>query len=312
MSSDIRVSILDAIAEYDPSFDSKRALKLCLVLTCALSILCSSLLIDASDGWNSSNFLFKSSISHNFYNETADCFYISIIQCIILPLVAYFAIILSKNEEDKDKTQTSQCHCFRCFYIGKDTKKSQSFDSQDDDAGGQPLLQNDTLAHIGSSLEGYEFEDSVNKKNNEIVEDENTKQVQHDKNICLAVLFVLSTTIQVYIGLKCISFNYIKISTEGSLMGLEVLWVNIITWLLRELIERGTKEEGELIVSLHPHRLHLHTSLAAHWCDLCGQQCKNGKAYRCKLCDFDLCIICYAKKDTFSIEGQLRGDKVYH
>lgn len=93
---------------------------------------------------------------------------------------------------------------------------------------------------------------------------------------------------------------------------------------------KETKEDGELIPSLHPHKLHLLLSLGSHWCDLwyefiiyyninsllilyifycSGQPCKEGRAFRCKLCDFDLCTICYAKKDKFTLEGQLRGDK---
>lgn len=185
---------------------------------------------------------------------------------------------------------------------------------------------------------GYEFENAIKQANSAGEEhaegSPSKKQLDYKKSAWLAALFLVSTLIQVYVGLKCISFNYTRETEEGALMGLEVLWVNIIAWLLRELVQRATKDEGELCPNLHPHRhvfpfvavcmlyfesdliicphdrLHLHTALAAHWCDLCGQQCKDGRAYRCKLCDFDLCIICYAKKDTFTLEGQLRGDKV--
>ena len=38
-------------------------------------------------------------------------------------------------------------------------------------------------------------------------------------------------------------------------------------------------------------------------------QIKDGKAYRCKLCDFDMCLRCFAKKDKLTMEGVLRGDK---
>ena len=83
-----------------------------------------------------------------------------------------------------------------------------------------------------------------------------------------------------------------------------------MTWSLKELVNSSTVEVGEFIPSLHPHRLKLHSALAAHWCDLCGEQCKEGHAYRCKLCDFDLCAVCFHKKDNGNIEGLLRGDKV--
>lgn len=38
-------------------------------------------------------------------------------------------------------------------------------------------------------------------------------------------------------------------------MGLNVLWVNLISWLLKEIVMLSTKEEGELIPSLHPHKV---------------------------------------------------------
>ena len=44
-----------------------------------------------------------------------------------------------------------------------------------------------------------------------------------------------------------------------------------------------------------------------HQCDLCRQRTKQ--AYRCALCDFDVCPACFNKKDKSAGEGQLRGDK---
>jgi hypothetical protein len=38
-------------------------------------------------------------------------------------------------------------------------------------------------------------------------------------------------------------------------------------------------------------------------------QIKDGKAYRCKLCDFDVCVRCFARRDTVAMDGVLRGDK---
>jgi hypothetical protein len=76
---------------------------------------------------------------------------------------------------------------------------------------------------------------------------------------------------QIYIGLKCISFNFtaernksdphIRLSPGdpmkglvGALMGLAVLWANILSWSLRELVSKGYRQDGELVPALHPHR----------------------------------------------------------
>jgi hypothetical protein len=76
---------------------------------------------------------------------------------------------------------------------------------------------------------------------------------------------------QIYVGLKCISFNFTSETNKadpythlssgdpmksliGALMGLAVLWANILSWSLRELVSKGYRQDGELISALHPHR----------------------------------------------------------
>ena len=83
-------------------------------------------------------------------------------------------------------------------------------------------------------------------------------------------------------------------------MGLGVLWVNAITWSLRELVTRATKEEGELIPALHPHRLHLNLALAAHWCDLCHQQV-TGTIHMLLLCYSIVLIVLLARWQSISL-----------
>jgi hypothetical protein len=242
------------------------------------------------------------------------------------------------------------CDCTRCFYnyccVSKQQRRKNTYSDDgkpsvlsyhllstagvnaqdgDDEENDNGVINNGAGDHNhdkeGSNhvaidvkpLEGYEAEIRRVQEDKKTVDEaylSMRKTVDYQKSAWLTVLFVLSTTVQVYIGLKCISFDYTNEAKQGTLMGLGVLWTNIITWLLRELIIRmGSAEEGLLIPALHPHRLHLHQALDAHWCDLCGQQIKDSRAFRCKLCDFDLCMICYSKKDAHTLEGQLRGDK---
>ena len=55
----------------------------------------------------------------------------------------------------------------------------------------------------------------------------------------------------------------------------------------------------------------MHTSLAYHWCDLCSVRIKGSDgAWRCKLCDFDMCRTCASRQDAAVVsENMLRGDK---
>jgi hypothetical protein len=71
----------------------------------------------------------------------------------------------------------------------------------------------------------------------------------------LAMLFAVSTLMQIYIGVKCVTFNFTNEKSQGPLMGLGVVWLNVLAWVLREMVGSATKEEGFLQPELHPHRL---------------------------------------------------------
>ncbi|CAN0106637.1 unnamed protein product [Ectocarpus sp. 13 AM-2016] len=120
---------------------------------------------------------------------------------------------------------------------------------------------------------------------------------ERKKSAFLVVMFALSTAMQVYTGVKCVRFRFTKEVPEGLLMGIGVLWLNAMVWALNQLVADATMEEGLLEPSLHPHRL-FPGSMAGHRCDMCQQRIKSqdAKAWRCKLCDFDLCRSCYEKK----------------
>ena len=79
-----------------------------------------------------------------------------------------------------------------------------------------------------------------------------------------------------------------------------------------QVVKAHNKNEGigqAKIPELHPHTLTLHRKVHNHYCDKCSARIDDGKAYRCKLCDFDLCVKCFTRKDLRTAEGLLRGDK---
>lgn len=125
---------------------------------------------------------------------------------------------------------------------------------------------------------------------------------------------------------------------------LTVLWINAEAYIVQVLIvELTRKEEGLLFLppEVHRHPLYLetdHRSMAFHWCDLCRQPIRpknpttctvatsgsnnnssntngsnkksEGWAYRCALCDFDICIPCSRRNDAATVgENVLRGDR---
>lgn len=353
---------MNVLSEYYPSLKKggKGFLLILFSMTGCINITFAVILLKLN-GSNSNKWY--SDFIYQFENSSVDCLLISLMEIILLPLVAYIAVQVGKPKEYRTLLKSTadislknqKCDCFRCFYglrrgkyfsVPTSNQKETDGDTFMRASGLQPLLasrqteltnfdpsnsteetipaefEDDTSTLVAESLEGYEHEILRQKKSGRSLDEkylDMKKTSDLRKGICLGALFIFSAFFQIYIGLKCINFAYSDEVVEGSLMGLGVLWVNIMTWTLRELVLQQTADEGEYIPSLHPHHLHLHTSLASHWCDLCHQQCKEGRAFRCKLCDFDLCMVCYSKKDSsssggggasaFTLEGQLRGDK---
>ena len=346
--SDVRVSLMNVLTECYPSLKGGRYILLTFTIVAAcINIACTVILQEyesRSNGKNAWGLPDIRNFTNSFENTTIDCFLLSIFECVLLPMIAYLAIKVGKQKEYRTllnkEENVRKCDCFRCFYGSRNTRY-YSISTQEESffrRGGEPLIGKQTeLTSMDSDpqaasdaalnaevsltvdgLEGYEDEADRQKKSSRSLDEKYLamkKSSEFNKSICLGLLFVASALCQIYIGLKCINFSYTNEMVEGLLMGLGVLWVNVITWALREWVLQETAEEGEYLPTLHPHRLHLHTSLASHWCDLCHQQCKEGRAFRCKLCDFDLCMVCYSKKDSsssasaFTLEGQLRGDK---
>jgi len=175
-------------------------------------------------------------------------------QALVLPIVAYIAVISGKDLGASEQIERP-CGCFRCCYKPKtkyatlsQDERPHSFDSHHESRdGGQPLLNIEERTGVTEALEGYEYEVNRLKKDNRVLDEEvltMKKVLESRKGIWLGVLFACSTICQVYIGLKCISFNYNNEVREGALMGIGVLWVNLLTWALRELALKAGNDDG--------------------------------------------------------------------
>lgn len=318
MDQNRRVGVLDFLAEYNPNINAVCIL-ICLCSLSAITNICLSLLLSYFHNELNQelvNFMSFSKFIFSFDNETRDCVWLAILSSLVLPVIALQAVRSGKIPDDIQKSIPA-CECFKCFYRGKRSKYSSSMISEDAKI---PLLeptsnigdQNVLKVENGSNNEGFESTDALAAADNKATDEKYLNVRKHsERNMTfwLAIIFLTSTGYQVYIGMKCISFDFKNEQRDGFLMGLSVLWVNLIAWTLRELVVIKTKEEGELIPALHPHRLFLNLALASHWCDMCSTQITGGRAYRCKLCDFDMCVRCFAKRNRLAMEGQIRGDK---
>jgi hypothetical protein len=130
------------------------------------------------------------------------------------------------------------------------------------------------------------------------------------KGVVLFVLFLLSTAIQVYLGLRVSSYTFSN-NLLPVLLCLSVLWINLTVYFHRTLLDELTRQKGLFLPKVHRHPVFLQNGLSLHWCDLCRTRIRGTQgAFRCKLCDFDMCIKCSKREDVQTVsENMLRGDK---
>jgi len=148
------------------------------------------------------------------------------------------------------------------------------------------------------------------------------------KQTSLIVLFLLSTFYQIYAGLKVATYpprptdepsrrRWVLIDVS---MCLSVLWINAAAYLFRTLLDELTREDGLFLdPKIHRHPVFYQESrgMAMHRCDLCqkrigaptGHDSVPNGAYRCALCDFDICTRCAHRSDaSTAAENLLRTD----
>ena len=83
--SELRVSLFEALSEYDPSFNQKRLVYFALCVTTTLSFLFSALLTQYSQGWRQEfNALFTEDFSTVFNAHTFDMLLLNVFQAIVV------------------------------------------------------------------------------------------------------------------------------------------------------------------------------------------------------------------------------------
>lgn len=130
------------------------------------------------------------------------------------------------------------------------------------------------------------------------------------REVTMSVLFALYTAEAIYLGVKTVRFTY-TLAYLQAFLGLGAFMSFLEYFILRNMVELATKEEGENIPSLHMHPLFYDIGLECHGCDICHEAMKKPHydAYRCRTCDFDLCPRCYKQKDNPEFKGSgLRRD----
>jgi len=126
------------------------------------------------------------------------------------------------------------------------------------------------------------------------------------KYFVLGLLFFFLTLCEVELGIKSVLLQSDTPKTVGGLLISQIFILNVQLYLVREIIDAFTRDDGYYLPGVHHHPLHFQDRLG-HWCDLCRQRLRKG--YFCPDCSFDLCELCFKKKNKEKQEHALRGDK---
>lgn len=94
-------------------------------------------------------------------------------------------------------------------------------------------------------------------------------------------------------------------------MCLTVLWINLETYFARSIAQELTRDDGVFMPKIHRHPLYFDQNVFFYnHCDLCSTRLKTSGAWRCILCDFDLCPTCMKRDDLPNVsENIIRSDK---
>ena len=263
-----------------PIVDPNRVLKIVISVVFLANIACAVVLLVAvqlggSFSWNAfvnAAILIPqwNDITTYFTKGTSDCLWIALIQVVVLPLIAYGAIRSGAGTAQTAglSDRPCSCGCFRCFYqLGKKMKnkkgaarKYERLKRRSDRE--EPLLDQEEVEAVeedeqgdknvpairGSDgdggLSGFEAEDRAVKadtrKSDESYLSARSIAMTH-RGYWLTFLYFVSTAMQCYLGLKCISFQFANESKEGTLMAMGVVAITIVVWALKEVIVADTK-----------------------------------------------------------------------
>ena len=217
-------------------------------------------------------YLFNGEVySFNFSSSLSDLAVLTAFRTCLMPLLTFLAIYLYRTKKQAGRSSNLVESPLRCPLIPPEEK-------EDDETKLIPSEENE-----GTKIEVKDEEDYVKgRRANAERFDEKAKRARKTasffKHLCLTFLFVISTGIQVYTGVKTLDFSYTQhdpLVSKTVLIVLvcgSILWINLEAWILRELVNELTRDHGLFLKSLHRHALFFDSGVSRHWCDLCSQR----------------------------------------
>ena len=252
-----------------------------------------------------------------FRKELTDMLALAVLRAVLFPALTVLAVRFGRAPYAK----AACCGCGR--------KKESSNRASDASGGAYVALGGPTTPARAAGGDDSENAAEISARLADAENSANKALAQFRKHCFLGLIFVCSTFTQVYVGMKVNTFEWGPDNATGLerhsearaearrktrvaqilLTCSSVLFTNVMVYIARELVKELTRDEGLFLPKVHAHPLVFDADLCRHWCDLCSTPIRRGGAWRCKLCDFDMCVPCASRKDAATVgENVLRSD----
>lgn len=221
--------------------------------------------------WNDANLL-------SFSTQAWDCVLLTLSRCLLFPLVTlgtvrlgspYGASSQQASQKAKGKLPTNSVDGKQDLYAPLVCEPCTS-----------PL--NDNQPPSSNDKEESEQAASVAAAS---AADDAAARGKAWRHFGIAVLFVLSTAYQLYVGLKVSAYKFGQgdeaeesdkdgsnkdtphggYTAEAVLLCVSVLWINLEVFALRTLVAELTRKDGLFLPDVHPHPLFVLKGVALHW-----------------------------------------------
>ncbi|KAF4701510.1 hypothetical protein FOZ63_000105 [Perkinsus olseni] len=120
------------------------------------------------------------------------------------------------------------------------------------------------------------------------------KQTGKIVNAVLAMAFVVQTISAVMTGVEAVQLERFESPIDVVLLCSIIFWSNIEYFLGKDIFDGECSDPGELLAGVHLHPVFFMTEMKCHSCDVCMERIEDD-GYRCKTCDFDVCLRCHAR-----------------
>ncbi|EER13979.1 ABC transporter, putative [Perkinsus marinus ATCC 50983] len=114
-------------------------------------------------------------------------------------------------------------------------------------------------------------------------------------NTILSGAFMVQTVSAVMTGVEAVQLDqHFKSAVDVVMLCSIILWANLEYFLSKDIFDASCADSGEVLVGVHLHPVFFMPEMKCHSCDVCMERIEDD-GYRCKTCDFDVCLRCHAR-----------------